>query len=106
MTLTPHPTVVAGIRYEDDFVISDDGLRCGRIIRTYKAGRPVWHWYIQPNMPVDGNCTGHEATLEQATSAWRVAWHRFKTRKIDDAKWTALKADQERRDASAKERGW
>jgi hypothetical protein len=46
--LALRPTVIAGERLEDDFVVVWDGIRIGRIFKNHGApsGGPAWSWSV------------------------------------------------------------
>ena len=81
LTLTLRTTIIAGIRYADDYAVVWRGLSIGRIMKAIGAAsnRQQWVWscYIhgRPSSADDGG-TGHD--LDDAKAKFREAWARIR----------------------------
>lgn len=70
------PTAIA----EDDFAISIEGLRAGRIMRQRRAfGKETWFWTITGPALVQADLpsSGEAETLEEARQAFRLTFDKW-----------------------------
>lgn len=75
--LALRPTVIAGERGEDDYVIIWDGLSIGRILKQpgVPHGRPNWSWGVHfPHNPQLDAHRGLCSDLEECKRRFKVAW--------------------------------
>src|SRR5438552_1804037 len=80
-SLTLRTTVIAGIRYADDYAVVWRGLSIGRIMKAIGAAsdKQQWAWncYIHGRpSSADDSGTGHD--LEDAKAKFREAWARIR----------------------------
>jgi hypothetical protein len=61
----------------NDYAVIDDGDRVGRIRLAAERRGEVWMWNIGLNIP-GGVPSGTAASLEDAKTAFRESWTRFK----------------------------
>ncbi len=61
----------------NDFAVIDDGDRVGRIRLAAERRGEVWMWNVGLNIP-GGVPSGTATSLEEAKTAFREAWTRFK----------------------------
>jgi hypothetical protein len=81
LTLTLRTTVIAGIRYADDYAVVWRGLSIGRIMKAIGAAsdKQQWAWncYIHGRpSSADDSGTGHD--LADAKAKFREAWVRIR----------------------------
>src|SRR3569832_1075916 len=75
--LVLRPTVIAGERGRDDYVVIWDGLSIGRILKQpgVPHGRPNWSWGVHfPHKPQPPSHRGLCSDLEECKRRFRVAW--------------------------------
>jgi hypothetical protein len=80
-SLIMRATVIAGIRYADDYAVTWRGLSIGRIMKAIGAAsdKQQWAWncYIHGRpSSADDSGTGHD--LENAKAKFRQAWARIR----------------------------
>jgi hypothetical protein len=80
-SLIMRATVIAGIRYADDYAVTWRGMSIGRIMKAIGASsdKPQWAWncYVhgRPSF-ADDSGTGHD--LDDAKAKFREAWARIR----------------------------
>ena len=95
--LALRPTVIAGERLEDDFVVVWDGIRIGRIFKNHGApsGGPAWSWSVivrdQPQPPA-----WRGADLAQCKARFKTAWLECIARLNEDDIAAARRAEQDK----------
>jgi hypothetical protein len=79
MDLLLRPTVLTGKKLEDDYCVIHDGRSVGRIrLASERSGHGVvWHWYVNPPLPIPPWCRGDAESLEDAKTKFKAAWERF-----------------------------
>ena len=78
MRLALRPTAIAGQRLENDYVVTCDGRRIGRIrLADERSGGARWEWAVNPPLPIPAWGKGSATTLDDAKDAFREAWKRF-----------------------------
>jgi len=78
MRLALRPTAIAGQQLENDYVVTCDGRRIGRIrLADERSGGALWEWAVNPPLPIPAWGKGSAATLDEAKDAFREAWKRF-----------------------------
>ena len=85
-TLTLRTTVIAGIRYADDYAVVWRGLSIGRIMKAIGASsdKQQWAWncYVHGRpSSADDSGTGHD--LDDAKAKFREAWARIRAGLIE-----------------------
>ena len=75
--LTLVPTVVAGSRIEDDYIVRWCGAHVGRIMLNKLPAGVKWEWMINIPLPIPGGYRGLADSLEEAKEAFRGAWRGF-----------------------------
>jgi hypothetical protein len=84
MTITLTPTVIAGDRLADDYVVRDDGRDIGRIRKTTLSNnREVWDWMINIPLPIPAWCHGSKPKLDEAKDAFKAACGKFRASLTD-----------------------
>ena len=80
-TLTLRTTVIAGIRYADDYAVVWRGLSIGRIMKAIGAAsdKQQWAWncYIH-GRPSSADESGTADDLDDAKAKFREAWARIR----------------------------
>lgn len=79
MQLFLRPTVIAGERLENDYVVMFEGRRVGRIRQAHErvGFASGWDWSINPPLPIPSWGTGSAESLERAKEQFKAAWERF-----------------------------
>lgn len=79
MDLFLRPTVIAGDKLENDFVVIHEGRAVGRIrLATERTSlQPGWDWHITVPLPVHPWCNGTADDLDSAKARFREAWEQF-----------------------------
>ena len=78
MRLALRPTAIAGQRLENDYVVTCDGRRIGRIrLADERSGSALWERAVNPPLPIPAWGKGSATTLDDAKDAFREAWKRF-----------------------------
>jgi hypothetical protein len=79
--LTMRPTRIAGEKLDDDFVVFDEAIEVGRILRQIPGASAggLWGWSITfPHLPAIGAGNGAGDTLDDAKAAFRAAWDQMR----------------------------
>jgi len=78
MRLALRPAAIAGQLLQNDFVVTCDGRRIGRIrLADERRGGALWEWAVNPPLPIPAWGKGSATTLDEAKDAFREAWKRF-----------------------------
>jgi len=81
MTFTLRRTGIGGISDKDDYCVWKDGMEVGRIRLAPERGwngHENWLWNINVPLPIPPWCGGNAASLDEAKSAFKEAWLRFR----------------------------
>lgn len=101
--LVLRPTVIAGEKGKDDYLVIWNGLSIGRILKVAAVGgRDAWNWGVAfPRMPQLPAHRGQESDLEECKRRFKVVWTGIH-RTLTEADVEAARSDQD----SVKDRPW